>query len=236
MTFAEELTEVVRKARREESDRKRQAQKWLEHEGKLLDEAVEAFKRRCMRAAEEEKSDASVSFEVLSRDITDFPSRLASDSTFLVDNWGEGAAAWWYYAHRGTSTPYTPGTKVFFAELLESMMPKFVEKVHALGFQKCARIPGTWKVQASWSTPGSEPPEKKSRTEAVEASPAAERPGAPTLRVSQRWVRGPGGDVVGELAATLARATGVASGLPARPRQMAERPKAAGINICVQCG
>lgn len=46
----------------------------------------------------------------------------------------------------GTSTPYTPGTKVFFAELLESMMPKFVEKVHALGFQKCARIPGTWKA------------------------------------------------------------------------------------------
>lgn len=164
MSFADSLTQIVAEARRKEGERKRQAEKWLEHESKLLDEAVEAFKRRCMRAAEEERCEAAVSFEVLTRDISDFPTRVVTDSTHLVDSWGEGAAAWWFYAHRGTSTAWTPGTPVMFAELLESMMPKFLDKVQDLGFQKCQRIAGTWKVVASWQPPEtSQPAAKKAR-------------------------------------------------------------------------
>mmetsp|Transcript_38738 Transcript_38738/g.111969 ORF Transcript_38738/g.111969 Transcript_38738/m.111969 type:complete len:175 (+) Transcript_38738:69-593(+) len=166
-TFAEVLTGIVRQARRDETERRRQAEQWLAHEGRLLDKAVEAFKVRCLKAAEEEKCEAAISFEVLTRDIVGFPTRTVANSTILVDSWGAGAAAGWFYASRGTSEEWSQGTPVNFAALLESMMPKFVEKVEALGFQKCARIPGTWKVSACWSPPGGggngEPPEKKAK-------------------------------------------------------------------------
>merc|ERR1711865_1059068 len=53
------------------------------------------------------------------------------------------------------------------------MMAKFLEQVKTLGFDTCHREPGTWKVTAAWSLPGSdgtpskakaeEPPAKKSK-------------------------------------------------------------------------
>merc|ERR1712187_852178 len=117
---------------------------------KLLDLAVDLFKDRCTRAAELQQTHSTVSFEVLVRDIDEFPKRVIKDSTYLVDSWGDGAAEWWFYATRGTATAWTPGSPVLFAEVLEGMMPKFLEKVNALGFRDCKREPGTWKVTASW--------------------------------------------------------------------------------------
>merc|ERR1739845_79935 len=120
--------------------RQKEARKWNEHESALLDSAVESFKIRCMQEAERQLYQASISFEVLTRDVPNFPSLLCKDSVYVVDSWGDGAASWWYYAHKGCNHgAWTPGTPVPFAELLESMMPKFVEKVKALGFERCER-------------------------------------------------------------------------------------------------
>mmetsp|Transcript_18334 Transcript_18334/g.27670 ORF Transcript_18334/g.27670 Transcript_18334/m.27670 type:complete len:166 (+) Transcript_18334:68-565(+) len=163
VNFAETLTNIVREARKKEGDRKKEAKAWLAHENKLLDEAVEAFKKKCMKAAEDEKSEASISFEVLTRDISSFPTRQITNNTHHVDDWGDGSAAGWHYAHRGTAQEFQQGTKVNVAELLEAMMPKFIEKVNELGFDKCVRVPGTWKVTASWGG-ASEPASKKHRS------------------------------------------------------------------------
>mmetsp|Transcript_43377 Transcript_43377/g.111983 ORF Transcript_43377/g.111983 Transcript_43377/m.111983 type:complete len:175 (+) Transcript_43377:101-625(+) len=166
MSFAEGLTQIVAESKRKQEERERQATKWGTHEDKLLEKAVDMFKRRCMREAELEKCEAAVSFEVLTRDIEDFPSRLVKDGQHLVDDWGDGAAAWWFYANKGSVAAWNHGTPVLFAELLESMMPKFLERVKALGFRECARVAGTWKVTASWATPkdeDKEPPKKRSR-------------------------------------------------------------------------
>merc|ERR1712135_166160 len=77
----------------------------------------------------------TASFEVITREVADFPKRILKDSTYFVDTWGDSnvTAESWYYATRSTTTPYTPGTPVLFAELLEGMMPKFVEGECFLG-------------------------------------------------------------------------------------------------------
>merc|ERR1719440_986458 len=130
-----------------------------------------------MKAAEEQKCQATISFEVLTREISNFPKHTVKDGTYLVDNWGDAAAAWWFYACRGTSTEWSPGTPILFAEVLESMMAKFLEQVKTLGFDSCNREPGTWKVTAAWELPdgetAAEPAAKKSRSGDAPAAAAA---------------------------------------------------------------
>jgi len=142
--------------KQEENDRSDVAKKWLAYEAKLVDKAVDLFKQRCVREAEQQKTEVTVSFEVLTRDIPNFPKRILTDSTYYVDQWGEDVSAEaWHYAVRGSSAGYQADQPVLFAEVLEGMMPKFVSKLQSpdIGFKSCSRDPGTWKVQASWIAP-----------------------------------------------------------------------------------
>mmetsp|Transcript_3864 Transcript_3864/g.7789 ORF Transcript_3864/g.7789 Transcript_3864/m.7789 type:complete len:170 (-) Transcript_3864:110-619(-) len=163
-TFAELLTQLVAQSRGKQRDRSRLGERWTAHEAKLMDVAVELFKLRCMRAAEQQQTEATVSFEVLTREIPGFPTRVVKDSTYLVDSWGDGAAEWWFYATRGTAVPWVPGQPVLFAEVLETMIGKFIESSQGLGFNSCFREAGTWKVTASWGESG-EKNGKRARTE-----------------------------------------------------------------------
>lgn len=153
MSFAASLTKIVAEKREEQKAREKLAAKWKAHEEKLLESLIDTFKKKCMREAELERCEASISFASLVREISEFPTHVIVDSQHLVENWGDGAASWWYYAHRGVTQEFVSGTPVSFAELLESMMPKFLESAQELGFQSCKREPGTWKVVASWKPP-----------------------------------------------------------------------------------
>jgi len=153
MSFAAALAQRVSAKRQETKEREKEGQKWLEHETKLVEAAVELFKRRCVRAAENMQCQLSVSFEVLTREVPGFPTYTVKDGTYLVDNWGDAEPASWFYARRGASEPFTHGLPVGFAELLEGMMPQFLSKVKALGFKTCSRESCTWKVKVSWKTP-----------------------------------------------------------------------------------
>mmetsp|Transcript_49302 Transcript_49302/g.107316 ORF Transcript_49302/g.107316 Transcript_49302/m.107316 type:complete len:160 (-) Transcript_49302:124-603(-) len=154
-TFAESLTATVAAKRAEHGKRSYEAAKWCKFEDKLLDRALELFKLRCKREAENQRCDLTVSFEVLTREVEEFPTHTLTDSTYVVDSWGEGLSAEsWYYATRGPASSFSPGAPVLFAEVLESMMPKFLDKVKTLGFQSCGREAGTWKVSVSWHQPG----------------------------------------------------------------------------------
>lgn len=163
MSFAETLTRIVAEKKLEQKERERLAAKWANHEERLLEGVLEAFKKRCTREAEQERTEATVSFAALVREVPEFPTYVVTDGMHLVDSWGDGAAAWWYYAHRGVLQAYVPGTPVQFAELLESMMPKFLERAKDLGFRNCNREQGTWRIVASWAPPEHEPPSKRSR-------------------------------------------------------------------------
>mmetsp|Transcript_33317 Transcript_33317/g.53022 ORF Transcript_33317/g.53022 Transcript_33317/m.53022 type:complete len:208 (-) Transcript_33317:114-737(-) len=176
-TFAEGLTEIMARKKQESKERDKIAAKWQAHEDQLIEVAVEKFKNRCLKEAENQKCQATISFEVLTREIPNFPKYAIKDSTYLVDSWGDAAAAWWFYSHHGTKSEWTSGTPILFAEMLESMMPKFLTQVKTLGFDSCQREPGTWKVTAAWSLPGSdgasdEQAAKKSKKD-KEAPPAA---------------------------------------------------------------
>mmetsp|Transcript_62490 Transcript_62490/g.101215 ORF Transcript_62490/g.101215 Transcript_62490/m.101215 type:complete len:166 (-) Transcript_62490:108-605(-) len=163
MSFAEELRKIVEEKRDEQKGRVKLADKWKAQEKDLLKNLIETFKNKCMKEAELEKCDASISFAALVRDVSDFPTHSVVDSQHLVDNWGDGAAAWWFYATRGVSNEWVSGTPVSFAELLESFMPKFLEMAQDLGFQSCKREPGTWKVVAKWGAPEADSPPAKRR-------------------------------------------------------------------------
>mmetsp|Transcript_74817 Transcript_74817/g.178610 ORF Transcript_74817/g.178610 Transcript_74817/m.178610 type:complete len:157 (-) Transcript_74817:128-598(-) len=154
MSFAQSLTKIVAEKREEQKGREKLASKWRAHEEKLLKLLIELFKAKCMKEAELERCDAAISFASLVREVPEFPSHVIVDSQHLVSDWGDGAASWWFYAHRGVSQDFVSGSPVSFAELLESMMPKFLEAAQELGFQSCKREPGTWKVVASWKPPG----------------------------------------------------------------------------------
>mmetsp|Transcript_31726 Transcript_31726/g.62337 ORF Transcript_31726/g.62337 Transcript_31726/m.62337 type:complete len:171 (-) Transcript_31726:224-736(-) len=161
--FADNLTKIVASKRAEQSDKAQIATKWWDYEAKLLDQAVDLFKQRCMREAESQKCEATISFEVLSREIEDFPKRVLTDSTYFVDNWGDGLSAEaWFYATRGLTSSWSPGAPVLFAEVLQGMLPKFVEKIKSsLGFKHCVHEAGTWKVSVSWPAPEDQPAAKK---------------------------------------------------------------------------
>mmetsp|Transcript_80278 Transcript_80278/g.159036 ORF Transcript_80278/g.159036 Transcript_80278/m.159036 type:complete len:168 (+) Transcript_80278:64-567(+) len=162
--FAQNLSKIVADKRAETADREKVAGKWGAYEAKLLDQAVDLFKQRCIREAENQKCEATVSFEVLTREIEGFPKRVLTDSTYFVDSWGDGLnAESWFYATRGLTASWSPGAPVLFAEVLQGMLPKFVERARSLGFLSCTHEAGTWKVTVTWRAPEEEPPTKKSR-------------------------------------------------------------------------
>lgn len=153
-SFADSLAKIVSDRKVVHTDRERVSAHWLEYEAKLLDEAVELFKQRCIREAENQRCGATISFEVLSREIDDFPKRQLSGSTYYVGTWGKGISAEsWFYATRGVTATFSSGVQVLFAEVLQGMLPKFVDRVKLLGFQTCSHEAGTWKISVSWQRP-----------------------------------------------------------------------------------
>jgi len=177
-TFADGLTAIIAQKRKESRERETIAARWRDHEDKLLEVAVEKFKNRCLKEAESQKVSATISFELITREIPNFPKHVVKDGQYIVDNWGDASAAWWFYATRGTKIAYSSGMDILFAEVLESMMAQFLEYVKVLGFDKTHREPGTWKVTASWSMPGQEPkkddpPAKRAKVDAPAAKPKA---------------------------------------------------------------
>lgn len=170
-SFADECTQRMSEKQLEVREREQFAAKWVAHRDKLLDEAAELFKQRCIRAAMNMQCQAVVSFEVLTRELKNFPTYSVKDGTYLVDAWGDAAAAWWFYDTRGTQEAWQAGTPVQFAEVLEGMMPKFVEKVGKLGFKSCAREPSSWRVRVAWR----EPDEAEARSSSEEVQERAPR-------------------------------------------------------------
>ncbi|CAL1154402.1 unnamed protein product, partial [Cladocopium goreaui] len=96
-SFAASLTKIVAEKREEQKAREKLAAKWKAHEEKLLESLIDTFKKKCMREAELERCEASISFASLVREISEFPTHVIVDSQHLVENWGDGAASWWYY-------------------------------------------------------------------------------------------------------------------------------------------
>lgn len=164
MSFAANLTKIVAGKKSEIADREKIAQSWKDKEAKLLEEVVNLFKSRCAKEAELQKTDATISFEVITREIPDFPKRILTDSTYFVDSWPNGTTAEsWFYATRGVNSSWSPGAPILFAEVLQAMLPKFVERVKDLGFQECNHEAGTWKVAVCWPNPDENSAEKKKR-------------------------------------------------------------------------
>lgn len=153
MSFAAALSQRVSAKRQETKERETVGKKWLEVESKHIEAAVELFKQRCIRAAQNLQCTVTVSFEVLTRDVPNFPTYTVKDGSYLVAGWGTCDPASWWYARRGPNEPFAENTPVQFAEVLEGMMPKFLEKIGCLGFINCGREQGTWRVKVAWRTP-----------------------------------------------------------------------------------
>eukprot|EP00928_Gymnodinium_smaydae_P046747 TRINITY_DN31165_c0_g1_i1.p1 TRINITY_DN31165_c0_g1~~TRINITY_DN31165_c0_g1_i1.p1 ORF type:complete len:334 (-),score=92.53 TRINITY_DN31165_c0_g1_i1:93-1094(-) len=163
-SFADDLTTLVAQHLNEDKERQEQAKKWVAYESVLLEQGVELFKQRCTREAEQQRCEATVSFEVLSREIPDFPKRVVKDSNYFVSSWGgDVSAECWFYAAHGPTASFSDGDSVLFAEVLEFMMPKFVERLRTLGFLSCSREPGTWKVKVAWADPDDEKSTKRQK-------------------------------------------------------------------------
>ncbi|CAJ1441644.1 unnamed protein product, partial [Effrenium voratum] len=164
MSFAANLTKIVAGKKSELADREKIAESWRDKEAKLLDDAVDLFKQRCVKEAEQQKMEATISFEVITRDITDFPKRILTDSTYFVDTWPSGTSAEsWFYATRGANSSWSQGAPILFAEVLQAMLPKFVDRVKELGFLECNHEAGTWKVAVVWEEPEKSEKNKKRR-------------------------------------------------------------------------
>jgi len=153
MSFAAGLSKKVAAKKVESTKREQLGKEWLNYEDSLLDEVLEIFKARCTRAAGNCQCTHSASFEILTREVPKFPTYQCKDKKYLVNSWGDGNAAGWYYAHVGCSENFTSGTEVQFAEVLEGMMEKFIAKVRTLGFETCKREQGTWIVRVTWRSP-----------------------------------------------------------------------------------
>eukprot|EP00927_Polykrikos_kofoidii_P079085 TRINITY_DN75873_c0_g1_i1.p1 TRINITY_DN75873_c0_g1~~TRINITY_DN75873_c0_g1_i1.p1 ORF type:complete len:341 (+),score=66.89 TRINITY_DN75873_c0_g1_i1:121-1143(+) len=154
MAFAASLSKIVVSKKQQQVERQEVASKWLIYEAKLLDQAVELFKQRCLRETKHRKCQLAASFEVLSRDVEGFPTHVVRDSTYVVASWGgDVTAESWFYSTHGSNASWSPGAPVLFAEMLEGMMPKFLERLQSLGFSSCGREAGTWKVSVAWKVP-----------------------------------------------------------------------------------
>merc|ERR1712187_878283 len=172
-TFAEELTAIVETKNEEEREKQAVADRWEPYETQLLDQAVELFKQRCIREAEAQRSEATLFFYVLSREIADFPKRIVRDSTYFVDSWGgDVTSECWFYATHGLQATFHENEPVLFAEFLECMIPKLLKRLRPLGFLQCSREPGTWKIFVSWpdpETPAKPDPEAPTKRAKLEA-------------------------------------------------------------------
>merc|ERR1719223_603 len=127
---------------------------WDAYESLLLEQVAEVFKTRCTRAAEAQRTEVTLSFEVLTREIPDFPRRMLSDGVYYVEQWGDSisggvTAESWFYANNGIATAYAEAP-ILFAQMLEGLLVKFLEKVKTLGFTYCHREAGTWRLAVSW--------------------------------------------------------------------------------------
>ena len=118
------------------------AQEQLEYEAILLDQLIDLFKQRCVEEAMLLRCEAQVSFEVLSRHIEESPQRAARGSEWVVSSWGPLRGDCWYKTKHGAYQALPEGPTLF-AEVLASMMPKFVSRVKELGFRECHHLPGT---------------------------------------------------------------------------------------------
>lgn len=120
-------------------------------EAHLLDSAVDLFKQTCIQKAKQQECQAQVSFEIVSREIRQFPKRGLMGSALVVSSWGPAMTApAWVYATRGVEASYSEGEPVLYAELLQSMFHKFLAKVQELGFIDCVHVAGTWSVRVTW--------------------------------------------------------------------------------------
>lgn len=151
MSFAALLSKKVLEKKSEQQSRETLVEKWNNLERTLLDRAIDLFKQRCVRAAEDLQCELTVSVEVLTREVRDFPTRVFMDSNWVVGTWGDGITAeCWFYATHGVLASWSPGAPVHFAEVLAGIMTKFLDRVSALGFTSVRRIEGTWQVKVSW--------------------------------------------------------------------------------------
>lgn len=133
-------------------ERKVKATKWFEHQEQLLSHAVAMFQLKCTQIAEQENvSQATVSFEVLSRSIEGFPKKVLKDSCYFVESFGNAIPEEsWIYAVRGSEATWTPGEPILYHEVLHSLFLPFVAKIQALGYSSCEHITGTWKLTVAW--------------------------------------------------------------------------------------
>ena len=66
------------------------AAKWKEQEDQLLDMAVDLFKAHCISEVKQHKRGTTISFEMITREIQDLPTRILSDPSYIVDSWPDG--------------------------------------------------------------------------------------------------------------------------------------------------
>jgi len=166
-SFAASMTKVIADVYEADKGKLELAAQWETVESGLLDKVVELVKQRCTKEAELSRLDCTVSFEVLSRDVEGFPKRVVKDGNFFVEEWPEDLTATsWFFSTHGMTATFNPSDPVMFAEVLEGMMPKFLEKLKVLGFEKLRREPGTWKVTMTWLDPDEiDGPNKKRKME-----------------------------------------------------------------------
>ncbi|CAK0890228.1 unnamed protein product, partial [Prorocentrum cordatum] len=125
----------------------------FEHEDTLLVQAAGLLKAKCADIAKQKVCQATVSFEVLSREIEGFPQQVVNHSTYHVESFGHTSLEeCWTYAARGLDASRLPGTHIQYAEVLVSMFPSFVAKVQAMGYKSVEHNAGTWKLTATWLT------------------------------------------------------------------------------------
>eukprot|EP00930_Biecheleria_cincta_P090299 TRINITY_DN7965_c0_g1_i1.p1 TRINITY_DN7965_c0_g1~~TRINITY_DN7965_c0_g1_i1.p1 ORF type:complete len:190 (+),score=32.85 TRINITY_DN7965_c0_g1_i1:68-571(+) len=164
MAFAASLTKIVAGKKAEIGDRQKYADMWKACEEKLLGDAVELFKDKCTREAEQQKCETTASFEVITRDIKNFPKRVLKDATYYVETWPDGVTSeCWFYGARGLQASYSAGAPILFAEVLQAMLPKFLERIKDLGFAEFRHEAGTWKVYVRWADPDESEKKKRRR-------------------------------------------------------------------------
>jgi len=102
--------------------------------------------------SEQQRCQATVSFEVLSRAVPEFPTRSLVGSQYYVESWGRGVSGTdWAIATQGMG--YSAVEPIPFPEVLAYFLPKFVTRVKELGFVTCHHLAGSWKIQVSWAPP-----------------------------------------------------------------------------------